>query len=106
MDFVVALGWLEGLGIVCHWVGTSQCIVLFEDGARGVVTSVGDQGKSPIIIRQGKDWGRGHGLLQGTKSMVAFCQPCPRSGFVCEVEKWPCHLGVVSDESSVEVAKP
>ena len=29
MDFVVAFSRLEGLGVVCHWVGASQCIVLF-----------------------------------------------------------------------------
>ena len=52
---------------------SSQCIVLFEDSTCGVIAGVGDQGESPIIIGQGKDGGHGHGLLQGTKSMVAFC---------------------------------
>src|SRR5712691_5340861 len=55
VNFVVSLRRLEGLGIVCHGVGSSQSIFLFKDSASSVIAGVSDKRKSFIIVRKHED---------------------------------------------------
>jgi len=56
VNFVVALCWQQGLGVIHNGMPTIQGIWLFQNCSGGKVTGISDKSKWFPMVWQGKHW--------------------------------------------------
>ena len=80
-------------------------ISLEEDGPRGVFGGISCNGKGGSEVWEVKDWFRQEEGFEGIKGSLAGGGPMPGEVFLGEVNERPGDVGVVMDETSVEVGE-
>jgi hypothetical protein len=78
---------------------------LEEDGARSVFRGVGGNGKWSREVGHVEDGFREEQRFQSIESVLTVWGPFPREVFFGEVNEESCDIGVVGNETAIEVGK-
>ena len=105
IDIVVSFGGGEGLRQVGTGVPIAVGVGLEEDGARRMFRGVRGHGEGGGEVREVKDGLGEEETLEGIKGGLARRGPVPGEVLLGEVEERVSDVGVIGDESSVEIGE-
>ena len=105
VDIVVPLGGGEGLREVGARLPIAVGVSLEEDGARHVFGCVGGNGEGGGEVREAGDRFCEEKTFEGIKGGLACGGPIPRETFLSEIEERASDVGIVRDESPVEIGE-
>ena len=105
VDVVVAFGWGEGLGEVGTRVPVTIGIGLEEDGARCVFRGIHGYSEGSGEVGEVKNGFGEEETFEGVEGGLTRGRPVPGEVFLGEVEERASDVGVVRDESLVEIGE-
>ena len=105
IDIIVSFGGGEGLGEIGTRVPVTVGISLEEDGTRRVFRSVRGNSKGSGEVGKVKDGLGEEETFEGVEGCLTRRGPVPGEVLLGEVEERASDVGVVGDESSVEIGK-
>ena len=106
VDIVVPLSRGEGLREVGAWVPIAIGVSLEEDGARRMLRGIRGDRKGGREVGEVEDGFGEEKTFEGVEGGLAGRGPVPREVLLGEVEEGAGDVGVVGDESAVEVSEP
>ena len=106
INIVITFGGGEGLREVRAGVPVAVGVSLKEDGTRRMFGGVCGDGEGGREVREVKDGFGEEEAFEGVKGGLARRGPVPGEVLLSKVEEGASNVGVVGDESSVEIGEP
>ena len=105
IDIVVSFGWGEQLRKVGAGMPVTIGVCLEEDGAGGIFGGVCYNGEGGGEVWKVKDWFQREEGFESVKGGLAGGRPVPREVFLGEVNESLGNIGVIRNETLVEVCE-
>ena len=105
VSVIIELRCCKGMGVEGHRLDLTGVSLNGEDCTKGIVQGVGLNNNGFVRNPMSEDWGRGEGGLKGLERLLSGIGEIPRDALVGELSKRNNNVGIVQDETSVEVCK-